>query len=129
VKLVTVKSPETIKLKGVTLDWRVEDKQPVSVTITDRRGRTITIAKGESYTAGLKVYEPEPVQTEERFALVGEVSGVKVKGLFASEREAKDAMFDLNNGRSGDALTIQPVAVPVDDKGDPINVPDELIPF
>lgn len=128
-KLVTVKKPEAVKLKGVRLEWRIEDKKPVTLTITDRRGRSLTIGRGESYDPALKLMEPEPVVTEERFAVVGKVSGVEVRGVFENEHEAKNAIFDLSNGRAGDELTVKSITVPVNDDGEAVSLPDEMIPF
>jgi hypothetical protein len=128
-KLVTIKKPDTVRLKGVKLDWTIEDGAAVRLTITDRRGNLVTLSRGESYERGFRVMGPKPVETAERFALVGEVSGVAVKGVFKTEHEAKNAMFDLNNGRSGDDISVQPIVVPVDEDGEVVTPLDEEIPF
>jgi hypothetical protein len=128
-KLVTIKKPEAVKLKGVTLDWTIEDGSATRLTITDKRGNSITLSKGESYVRGFTVMEPKPQETAERFALTGKARGVKVRELFPSMAEAERVRDDLAGYGATADLEIKPVTVPVDDDGELAVPADDLPPF
>lgn len=128
-KLVTLKKPEQVALKGVSLDWTIEDGSVTRLCITDKHGVSITLAKGESYSRGMTVMAPPPVVMADRFALVGKVKGVRVKELFKDESEAKRTIDGLTQfGSVENTLELKPVTVPVDDEGE-VAIADEEIPF
>lgn len=116
--LVTVKKPTAIQLKGVTLDWVIEDGAATRLTITDKRGASLVIAKSDNYSKTLNIMQPKPAETAEMHALTGKVSGVKIKEVFPTEYDAKKAVDTLTNfGSVENTLEIKPVTVPVDDDG------------
>ena len=126
-KLETVKDPTKVKLKGVELDWVIEDGQPTRVTITDKKGNALTLNRLDSYSRSLQVLAPVKPIMVERFVLQGSVSGVQLRpAYFETHDKAAAALDVLVANNLNHALEIERVELPEDEVP---AAPEPDIPF
>lgn len=126
-RLETIKNPErTVALKGIDIDWLVEDGGVRSITLIDEDGETINIAIANTYSNSLRFAAPVKPKRVEKFRLIGEAYGAKIDSLFGTSEMAERAKDRISSGdySSSVDLRIERVFVLLDDDDNVVGDPE-----
>ena len=115
-KLVSVKKPADVLLKGIKVRFMEEDNGLVGVEFTDTDGRRAVIKVASSYGSNVKVMVPAPPKKEPVFRVVGDLSNqVKVCEQYADKSEAQGRLRDLKSNDYAAELRLEEDEVLVDE--------------
>lgn len=90
----SVKKPSDLKLEGITIDVEMRDGAPYAVTLTDAKGGHVKIVRND-YSMSILV--PAKAKRVKRWAVRGEVRGLKVDENFEEKYQAQQRCDDLND--------------------------------
>lgn len=109
IKFETVKKFSELKLEGITIEVECRDGQPFSITFLDGAGHLIRVARGDY--SGMSIMLPEKPKMIKRWAVRGDVYGMKADEVFESEYEAQKRCDFLNS--CCNVNTLKPVEISV----------------
>ena len=126
-RLVSIKSPNELKLAGINVEFEKEDSTLQGVKLTTEAGDIFVIRSTESYSRSVKVLKRQDYETVTKHCLKGQVLSIPILEYFEHHHEASARKSDLELKDSSSELEISEVEVKVDDDGKPVK--DDVIPF
>lgn len=109
-KYETVKTPNQLKLEGVSIKAVMVKETVKSLEFTDSKGNAIIIQTGTGYSE-FSVMVPAAPEKVKKFQVSGEVAGVPVSAVFEHEFEAKDKQRELERATNQDGFAVEPIEI------------------